>query len=59
MWRRVTCEKCGSTIEYDTSSRWEGNREFENIGCPECKSIVAQVFTDLIPQVRLINRGSK
>ena len=54
MWQIVTCEKCGSVAEYGTSSKWESNRDFEDIECPEYKNIVERVFTDLIPQVRLI-----
>lgn len=55
--RQVTCAKCGSILEYDDKSVWEGNRDHEDVRCPVCKSIVATVFTDLIPTVRVIEKG--
>lgn len=54
--RRVVCDKCASVVEYDISSKWEGNRDFEDIGCPECGNVIERVFTDFIPQVCLIKR---
>lgn len=49
----------GSILEYDDKSVWEGNRDFEDITCPICKKIVATVFTDLVPVVRVIKEGHK
>ena len=48
-----------SILEYDDKSVWEGNRDFEDITCPICKKIVATVFTDLVPVVRVIKEGHK
>ena len=41
MFKKVTCDKCKSILEYDDKSVWEGNRDFEDITCPICKKIVA------------------
>ena len=57
MMHRAICNRCGSISEYDDKSIWEGNREFEDITCPECGNIIGSVFTDLIPVVRLIKKG--
>lgn len=37
MIHRVTCDRCGSISEYDDKSIWEGNREHEDIECPQRK----------------------
>jgi len=57
MWRKTICNKCNSILEYEDKSTFEGNRDHEDIPCPICKNIVASVFTDLIPSVRLIKDG--
>ncbi len=57
MWLKVHCNKCGAELEYDNKSVCEGNREREKVICPICKNTVASVFTDLIPQVRVITSG--
>lgn len=54
MKKRVVCGKCGAILEYDDKSVCEGNRDYENIVCPICKSIVGTVFTDLLPTARVI-----
>ncbi len=59
MWKRVTCKKCNSVIEYEDKSIFEGNREREDVQCLICKNIVAHVFTDLIHDVRLVKDGRK
>ena len=59
MKNRVTCPRCGSECEYDNKSVWEGNRDFEEIDCPVCGYMLDRVFTDLIPNVRLIKKGEK
>ena len=59
MFKKITCDKCKSILEYDDKSVWEGNRDLENITCPICKKIVATVFTDLVPVVRVIKEGHK
>lgn len=48
-FKRVKCKTCHSTIEYDSTSIVEGNRDFEEIYCPKCKTVVARVYTDLSP----------
>lgn len=57
MWKKVSCEKCNSQLEYEDKSLWEGNREREEVCCPVCWNEVVSVFTDLIPQVRVVKRG--
>lgn len=57
MLKKVICDKCNSILEYDDKSIWEGNRDFEDFICPVCRNIVATVFTDQIPVVRLIKKG--
>lgn len=57
MWKKVICDKCNSELEYEDKSVWEGNREREQVCCPVCVNEVASVFTDLIPQVRVVKRG--
>ena len=58
MVHQVTCKKCGSLLEYDDKSVWEGNRDFEDVDCPVCGEVIATVFTDLIPTARLIKKGN-
>ena len=58
MKRRAVCEKCGSLLEYDDKSVWLGNREREDICCPECDTVVDTVFTDQIPTVYVIKKGN-
>lgn len=57
MWKKVICDKCNSELEYEDKSVWEGNREREQVCCPVCGNEVASVFTDLIPQVKVVKRG--
>ena len=57
MWKKVICDKCNSELEYEDKSVWEGNREHEQVCCSVCGNKVASVFTDLIPQVRVVKRG--
>lgn len=59
MIRTTTCEKCGSVLQYDDSSVWEGNREIEDVVCPVCGNIIGSVFTDLNPVAILIKKGEK
>lgn len=58
MTRRETCPQCGSVCEYGDKSVWEGNREMEDFCCPMCHYVLATVFTDQIPNVRLIKKGN-
>lgn len=57
MIHRVICDGCGSELEYDDKSVWEGNREHEDYECPICGTVVGSAFTDAIPTVRVIKRG--
>lgn len=57
MIHRVTCPKCGSLVEYDDRSIFEGNREREDYECPICNEIIGTAFTDQIPIVTLIRKG--
>ena len=58
MLRRTICPRCRSECEYNDKSVWEGNREMEEFCCPVCDYVIATVFTDQIPYVRLIKKGS-
>ena len=53
MKRRTTCENCGAILEYDDKSVWLGNRDREDIYCPECETVVDTIFTDQIPIVHV------
>ena len=59
MLHTVICNKCKSICEYDDKSIWEGNREHEDIACPNCVNIIGSIFTDQIPIVRCINVETK
>lgn len=59
MIHRVVCDRCKSLLEYDDKSVWEGNRDREDVECPVCHFIVGSVFTDLIPQARVIKKGDE
>ena len=59
MIHRVTCDKCGTTSEYDDKSICEGNREHEDVNCPVCGNIIGSAFTDLTPVARLIKKGEE
>ena len=58
MKRRTTCENCGAILEYDDKSVWLGNRDREDIYCPECETVVDTIFTDQIPIVHVIKKGN-
>jgi len=58
MWHKITCPICNSILEYENKSICEGNREREEVKCPICNNIVASVFTDLLPDIRLIKDGN-
>ena len=58
MLKRITCDKCGSVLDLDISSIWEGNREMEDYTCPICYNLVWQEFTDRIPHVTLGSKGN-
>lgn len=34
--KRIKCPNCGAIIEYDYKTVFEGNRDFEEIDCPDC-----------------------
>lgn len=54
MKKRITCNNCNSLLEYDDKSIHEGNRDFEEIMCPICKTVVIRVFTDLTPTAYVV-----
>ena len=56
MKKTVIFGKCGAPLEYDDKSVHEGLRESEEVYCPQCGNIVARVFTDLVPQVRVVKK---
>ena len=58
MLKRVICPRCGAEFEFDSSSKFEGNREREDYSCPDCGRIVCSVFTDQIPNVHVIKHGN-
>lgn len=58
MKRIVTCPKCGAVCQYDDSSVFLGQRDKEEVLCPECMSVLATVVTDQIPVAQLIKKGS-
>ncbi len=53
--KRIVCPKCGKTIEYDDRSIWEGNRDFEDVNCPNCDEFLTKVFTDGIVYPRIVD----
>ena len=53
--RRVTCPKCGKLVEYEDKSTWEGNRDFEDVNCPSCDEHITRVFTNLLPNPRIVD----
>lgn len=55
---RVKCPNCGAIIEYEYKSVVEGNRDFEEIDCPDCCTKLARVFTDDVPRVYVIKHAS-
>ncbi len=59
VWIKTTCDNCGSILEYNDKSVCEGDRDFEDVYCPVCNNIVGRVFTDLIPEVRIVEKGKE
>ena len=47
-----------SSLPYDDSSVFLGQRDKEEVLCPECMSVLATVVTDQIPVAQLIKKGS-
>lgn len=54
--KRIVCPVCGSTIEYNDKSIWEGNRDFEDINCPNCNEFLDRVFTDIFPNPHIVKK---
>lgn len=52
--KRVVCDECKTVIEYEDKSMWEGNREFEDVNCPVCGNHLDRIFTDLVPNPRVV-----
>lgn len=59
MIKRLICPECESECEYVNKSVWKGNRDFEDFKCPVCGYVFDTVFTDQLPNVRLIKKGEK
>ena len=57
--KRITCQKCKTLIEYDSTSTHEGLRDFEEIECPRCGHVVTRVFTNLTPSVRVVDQQNR
>lgn len=57
--KRVKCPKCGCTVEYNDKSVWEGNRDFEDVECPNCNEHLDRVFTDGFPNPRVVENSDK
>lgn len=57
--KRVKCPKCGCTVEYNDKSVWEGNRDFEDVKCPNCNEHLDRVFTDGFPNPRVVENSDK
>lgn len=54
--KRVQCPNCGAIVEYDDKSVWEGNRDFEEVKCPNCDEYLTRVFTDGFPNPHIIKK---
>jgi len=52
--KTVICSGCGKTVRYSDESVIEGCRDFENVVCPNCKYIIARVFTNGHPNPHII-----
>ncbi|MCR5349690.1 MAG: hypothetical protein K6E20_01720 [Acholeplasmatales bacterium] len=50
----IICPKCGCKVEYENKSIWEGNRELEEVNCPNCDYLLDKVFTDLNPNPKIV-----
>ena len=50
----VICPNCGCKVEYESKSIWEGNRELEEVNCPNCNHLLDKVFTDLNPNPKIV-----
>ena len=55
--RIVKCTKCGCDVGYNEKSIWEGNRDFEDVNCPNCNEYITKIFTDGNPNPYLINKS--
>jgi len=54
--KKVKCPKCGCTVEYNDKAVWEGNREFEDVDCPNCNEHLDRVYTDGLPNPRIVEK---
>ena len=57
--KRVKCPKCGCIVEYNDKSVWEGNRDFEEVKCPNCKEQLDRIFMDGFPNPRIVESNDK
>lgn len=51
MTKCVLCKVCGAKVNYIANSVCAGNRDYEDIDCPRCGTVLFRVFTDVIPTV--------
>nr|WP_297708944.1 hypothetical protein [uncultured Butyrivibrio sp.] len=56
--KRIMCPKCGCLVEYNDKTVWEGNREFEDVNCPNCGEHLDRVFIDGSPNERIVNENN-
>ena len=54
---KIQCSKCGSIIEYNDKSVWEGNRDLEEVYCPKCNEYLTKVFIDGFPNPYIVKEG--
>lgn len=55
----IICPKCGCKVAYNKKSVCEGNRDSEDVNCPNCNYLLDCVFTDLNPNPIVIEKNSE
>lgn len=54
--RFAKCSYCGTELEIDECDTMPGNREMEDVLCPECGCVVTRVFTSGIPKTTVVKK---
>ena len=54
-----SCEVCGIGLEVEENDTTLGNREMEEVICPNCKGIAMKVFTSGIPTATIRSEATK